>query len=176
MNLSRRDWMAGTMGAALMSAIAAAQEHAHQAVAQGGPAKLDFFDEASAADIGAIAEQVLPSDDGPGAKEAGVIFFIDRALTTFDSDQQDAYRKGIADLRSRSGGSFAALLGERQMEILHAIEKTEFFEQVRTHTLLGFLGDPSYGGNRDKVGWRHIGFDDRMFWQPPFGYYDKEQA
>ena len=29
-----------------------------------------------------------------------------------------------------------------------------------------------YGGNRDRVGWKLIGFEDRMAYQPPFGYYD----
>jgi hypothetical protein len=41
-----------------------------------------------------------------------------------------------------------------------------------THTLYGFLGNSSYGGNRDNVGWKLIGFEDRMAYQPPFGYYD----
>ena len=159
-----------------MAAIAAAREHASLAVAQSGPAKFEFFDEASAADVAAIAEQILPSDDGPGAKEAGAIYFIDRALITFDSDKQDAYRAGLKDLRVRAGGSLAALASDKQIELLHAIETTDFFDLVRTHTLLGFLGDPSYGGNRGKVGWKHIGFDDRMVWQPPFGFYDKEPA
>ena len=159
-----------------MAAIAAAQEHAHVAVAQNGTAKLEFFDEASAADVAAIAGQILPSDDGPGAKEAGAIYFIDRALTTFDSDKQDAYRAGLKDLRARAGGSFAALASGKQIELLHVIEKSDFFDLVRTHTLLGFLADPSYGGNRDKIGWKHIGFDDRTMWQPPFGFYDKEPA
>ncbi len=35
---------------------------------------------------------------------------------------------------------------------------------------------PSYGGNRDKAGWHLIGFDDRHFWQPPFGYYDEHEG
>ncbi|PYT19675.1 MAG: hypothetical protein DMG57_44565 [Acidobacteria bacterium] len=34
--------------------------------------------------IAAIANQIIPSNDGPGAREAGVIYFIDRALSTFD--------------------------------------------------------------------------------------------
>ena len=56
--------------------------------------------------------------------------------------------------------------------MIQAIETSEFFELIRTHTLMGFLGNPSYGGNRGKVGWKHIHFDDRMAFQPPFGYYD----
>jgi gluconate 2-dehydrogenase gamma chain len=68
--------------------------------------------------------------------------------------------------------SVAALKSEQQIQLIHAIEKTDFFELLRTHTLYGFLGNPSYGGNRDKVGWKLIGFEDRGAFQPPFGYYD----
>ncbi len=50
----------------------------------------------------------------------------------------------------------------------------DFFELLRTHTLYGFLGNPSYGGNRDRVGWKLIGFDNHMAYQPPFGYYDAQ--
>jgi hypothetical protein len=60
--------------------------------------------------------------------------------------------------------------------LIHAIETDPetagFFELLRTHTLYGFLGNPSYGGNRDRAGWKLIGFEDRMAYQPPFGYYD----
>jgi len=46
---------------------------------------------------------------------------------------------------------------------------------VRTHTILGFFGHPSYGGNRDLAGWKLIGFEDRYQFEPPFGYYDAER-
>ena len=71
-----------------------------------------------------------------------------------------------------SSASIATLSGKQQMELIRAIEHTDFFELLRTHTLYGFLGNPSYGGNRDQVGWKLIGFDDRHLFQPPFGYYD----
>ena len=35
---------------------------------------------------------------------------------------------------------------------------SEFFETLLANTIEGFLSDPSYGGNRDMVGWRMIGF------------------
>lgn len=60
------------------------------------------------------------------------------------------------------------------MDLLRASEKTEFFELLRKHTVWGFVGSPAYGGNRGKVGWTHIGFDDSMKFAPPFGYYDAE--
>ena len=33
-----------------------------------------------------------------------------------------------------------------------------FFETVRQHTIAGFLADPSYGGNRDMIGWKVAGY------------------
>jgi gluconate 2-dehydrogenase gamma chain len=56
---------------------------------------------------------------------------------------------------------------------LKAIEQTEFFKQVRFHTILGFFGHPMHGGNRDGVGWKMLGLEHSMQYEPPFGYYDK---
>ena len=33
-----------------------------------------------------------------------------------------------------------------------------FFASVRAHTILGFLADPKYGGNRDFAGWKLVGY------------------
>ena len=135
-----------------------------------------------AAEIDAITSQIIPSTDGPGAHEAGIIYFIDRALSTFDSDLRESYRQGMGGVQQKRQEMFpgsagvAALASEQQIRLMHAIETDsetkEFFELLRTHTLYGFLGNPSYGGNRDRVGWKLIGFEDRMAYQPPFGYYD----
>ena len=35
---------------------------------------------------------------------------------------------------------------------------------------------PSYGGNRDGVGWKLLGFQDAHVFYPPFGYYDRDYA
>jgi Gluconate 2-dehydrogenase subunit 3 len=180
---TRRRWILGTLGAGTLASIAAAREHAAMSAKSipDGTA-FEFFTAGEAAEVAAIAEQIIPSADGPGAREAGVIYFIDRALKTFDAAKQDVYKKGmlaVQDVRLKlfaDSRSIAALSGAQQLQLVHAIEKTDFFEVMREHTLLGFLGDPSYGGNRDKVGWKHIHFEDRMAWQPPFGYYDGEQA
>ena len=34
----------------------------------------------------------------------------------------------------------------------------EFFPLLITHTRQGFYADPIYGGNKDQVGWKVIGF------------------
>ena len=180
MHFTRRDWLLGSLGSAAWPAIAAAQEHARHAAARPAAARFEFFDEPTAADVAAIAAQILPSDEGAGAQEAGVIFFVDRALHTFDADKQDLYREGIKGVRDTarkmfpSTQSIAALTSGQQLELVRAIEKSDFFEAVRVHTLLGFLGSPAYGGNRDRVGWKYIEFEDRMTWEPPFGHYDAE--
>src|SRR5438067_1200701 len=51
-----------------------------------------------------------------------------------------------------------------------------FFETLRFHTVVAFLIDPEFGGNRDGVGWKVIGREPDHMFQPPFGYYDKDYA
>ena len=40
--------------------------------------------------------------------------------------------------------------------------------------LLGLLALPKYGGNKDNAGWALIGVEDNHYWEPPFGYYDRD--
>lgn len=177
MGLSRRGLIIGSLG--LAARIAEAQQHAHEAMQSASP-RLEILDPAVAAEVEALAAQIIPSDDGPGAREAGVIYFIDRALATFEADQRDAYRKGMDEIQQTrrkmypGSASIAGLTPGQQIELLRAVEKSEFFELLRKHTVWGFVGSPIYGGNRGKAGWAHIGFDDRMMFEPPFGYYDAE--
>jgi gluconate 2-dehydrogenase gamma chain len=178
MESTRRRWLSQCVGIAALAEVAAAQQHAHEAVQSAGPARFQTLDPVMALEIDAIVSQIVPSTDGPGAHEAGVIYFIDRAIATFDADLREAYHAGMAEVQQKrkemfpSSASVAALSNEQQIQLIHAIEHTEFFELLRTHTMYGFLGNPSYGGNRDHIGWKLIGFDDRMAFQPPFGYYD----
>ena len=80
---------------------------------------------------------------------------------------QQVRRKLFPDSASIRGLSDAQLIA-----LMGAIEGMPFFETLRTHTLMGFLGSPEYGGNRGGAGWAHIGFEDRMAFEPPFGAYD----
>jgi gluconate 2-dehydrogenase gamma chain len=131
-------------------------------------AGLKFFTAAQAREVEAIAAQIIPADElGPGAREAGVVRFIDLVLASFEREKQPEYRAGLKEL-----GPFAELDPAQQVAKLRAIEKTTFFETVREHTIAGFLSHPKYGGNRDGAGFRLLGFEDRHVFQPPFGYYD----
>ena len=148
-----------------------AQTHSHTEPPS-APGGLKFFTAGQARDVEAIAAQILPADDTPGAREAGVIRFIDLNLATYETERQADYIAGLKMLTGKSGGPFAELSPDRQLELLRAIEKSGFFQLVRQHTVMGFFSHPQYGGNRDKIGWKLIGFDDAYVFQPPFGYYD----
>jgi len=183
---SRRKFLLGSVSglssvwfASRWPAILAAQERAQQA-AQSSPAKFQFFSSQDAFEVDAIAAQIIPSDDTPGAHEAHVVHFIDQILVTFDRDKQPAYTQGLKDVQRKTQElfpgvtSFTSLTAAQQTQVLTAIEKTEFFEIIRVHTIMGFLAKPEYGGNYNHVAWKLIGFEDQMKYEPPFGYYDRE--
>jgi len=160
--------------------ILAAQEHVRLAVKAGQLPQLAFFTEAQAAEIGAMAAQIIPTDESPGAREAHCVYFIDRALSTFAEASQPVYTSGLQDLHSKTqqlyadAGKFSALTSEQQVKVLTAIEKTPFFRIVRTHTVIGFFSRPVHGGNYEKIGWKLIDYDDSLNHKPPFGYYDAQ--
>jgi gluconate 2-dehydrogenase gamma chain len=161
-------------------AILQASAQARQAAGGASPAAFEFFAPGQATEIETMAAQIIPTDDTPGAREARVIYFIDRALSTFDRDQQELYVQGLKDLAAKThelfpnAVKFSELSAPQQIQVLTAIEETPFFTYVRMHTIMGFLSNPEYGGNYDKIGWKLIGFSDEHAFQPPFGYYDAE--
>lgn len=174
-NFSRRYFLSSAWVAANMPAIAAAQQHANHAARTPQPLKFEFFNPEQAADVEAMAEQIIPADETPGARDARVVYFIDRALVTFERDKQKQYSEGLAKLLADRGKRFSELNATEQTAALTAIEKTEFFDLVRTHTVMGFFANPEHGGNLNEAGWKTIGFEDKFFFQSPFGYYDAEK-
>jgi gluconate 2-dehydrogenase gamma chain len=172
--------LGGAWVAANYAGIMEAQAFVQQAASSGQPIKLAFLTEAQAAEVDAMAAQIIPSDATPGAREAHVINFIDRALVTFEKNQQQAYVKGLQDLDAQTktlfpaAPRFSALTSEQQIQVLTAMEKTPFFNLVRTHTVTGFFASPIHGGNYNKVGWKLVNYDDSLNHKPPFGYYDAQ--
>jgi len=183
---NRRDFLSGAGGAfglALVAthwpAIAAAHAHAAVAAADPGEARLGFLTGDDARDVEAIAAQVIPSDDSPGAREAGALYFIDRSLQTWQSAQGGNFRLGLKDFQQRfaaahPGPRFADADSGTQISFLVSIESGDFFQGVRALTLIGLFALPQYGGNRDGIGWRLIGFNDQHAFTPPFGFYDRD--
>lgn len=129
--------------------------------------------------VEAISGRIIPSDDEPGAVEAGVVNFIDKALANEDQALAPVYAAGLpgvdAVAKARFQKSFVALAPADQDVVLAALESgdaagwpkipvpaKDFFAAVRAHTVFGFLCDPSYGGNRDYVGWQVVGYPGRQ--------------
>src|SRR5260370_23131373 len=97
-NLSRRWFLSQSLtgiSAAWMSAhwpsMLSAATHARHAAQSAAPAKFEFFSPELAAEIDAISARIIPTTDTPGAHEAGVAFFINRALPTFAKNDKKTY-------------------------------------------------------------------------------------
>src|SRR5277367_6761221 len=101
MQSTRRLWLSQCVGIAALADVALAQQHAHDAVQSSVPPAFQTLDPATAAEIDAITSQIVPSTDGPGAHEAGVVYFIDRALSTFDTDLRESYKAGMAQVQQK---------------------------------------------------------------------------
>jgi gluconate 2-dehydrogenase gamma chain len=125
--------------------------------------------------VEAITARILPSDDTPGAREAGCVNFIDKALAHEDSALRSTYEQGAAGLEAvahaRFQRPFVELIAVEQDALLTTLQdgaadawpaqqvtQQEFFDTVRMHTVLGFLSDPAHGGNRDYTGWKLTGY------------------
>lgn len=186
---SRREFLAAS-GVALATLwltadadeLGASLRHAAHVARANRPAPLEAFTPQQAADVEAIAAQIIPTDDTPGAREARVINFIDHSMANWAKPQLPTFLEGLKELNAEvekrwpGAGTFVKLSSSRQIELLTAWEKDRkpFFEAVRSAAITGMFSLPVYGGNYDRIGWKLLGFEDRFAWQPPFGAYDAE--
>jgi gluconate 2-dehydrogenase gamma chain len=170
----RRGLLTGGVAAGL-AALTVEQASAQDAAAK--PAGYDgfaFFNPREAETIEAVTERIWPhTGTGPGAKAAGAVFYIDRALDGAYAEHKPTYRRAVRGLNAVSLAEhrkpFVDLSAEQQDAVLTRLERNELvgfrggegrrvFDLMRTHTMEGVLSDPIYGGNRDFVGWRVVGY------------------
>jgi gluconate 2-dehydrogenase gamma chain len=150
---------------------------------------LTFFNDDEARTVEAIAERIIPGN-GPdaGATEAGVVYYIDRALAGISPDLQVVYRLGLRALEEFCQAdrrlSFTELTSQEQDDIVRRFLGPEvgepesgldssldddhvrelrsvlvrLFAILREHTIEGYFCDPVYGGNRNAVAWKLVGF------------------
>ena len=85
---------------------------------------------------------------------------------------QEIYREAIREINAHCSKAhakvFSFLTAEQQDAVLRDLEAGRielqalsakvFFEFLLKNTVEGFFSDPVHGGNRDKIGWRLIGF------------------
>ena len=159
------------------ASLLAAGQHRHPKSATlptGGPLAFRYFTQEQVATVEAITEQIIPADEDPGAKWAGVVHYIDWALAGEFAGLRPSYETGLTRVsmltKEVSPKSFAVLDFAVQTKILEKLESDErregngvsgqeFFQLVRRQTLEGFFGDPKYGGNRAFVGWKMLKFE-----------------
>jgi gluconate 2-dehydrogenase gamma chain len=123
-----------------------------------------FIDRQLAGPYGRSADHYMKGPFHDGTKEQG-----DQSPLT----PTRHYRLSLAALdkycRGRFNGSgFAQLADERKDEVLKGLEAgslkldgvdgKKFFTMLLTDTKEGFFADPVYGGNKDMVAWKMIGF------------------
>ena len=175
-NPSRRDLLksAGLVGAAVVgtgtasNAIAAdssAADHSNFIVAREA---LEVLTAEEADTLEAVCDCLIPSDaNGPGAKEARAVHYIDRSLASHNASSRYNFTIGVSALndycRSTKSKPFYELINDQQNSVLLALQSNKipgfspsgsgFFDMVRRHTIDGTFSDPYYGGNQNFVGW-----------------------
>ncbi len=144
--------------------------------------------------VDALTRMIMPSDDNdPGAAEARVIVYIDRALGSHRAEYKESYVSGLAafdrycQLSHEAG--FLDLDTRNQRRALMGIDRArsprnwpddapmgarDFLRMLVTHTMEGMFSDPSYGGNYRETGWKLIRFPGRAAfgYDPPFSEFD----
>lgn len=185
---SRRDFLAMSGSAAggawlmrMAPALAALQACASEARESG--AAFVTFTPREGLDFEALAARIIPTDDTPGAREAGVVYFADLALQDLFAEFLPVIRPGLAALSERVATSHPASGGFAELDEASqdaAVAQTEamdpgFFAFARILVTVGFVSNPEHGGNKGGIGWTHIGFEPRYAYQPPFGYYDRNE-
>ena len=184
--LSRRRFLGSAGGAVRSSAIVltmpmllAACKGAQQA--RLSEEKFNTLTVEEADELESIAARIIPTTGTPGAREAGVIYFIDNVLGDDREEELLLLQQGLRELKTSVALSFGAphfhqLEEAQQDQALIEIENTVFFDTIRYLTVAGMFSLPEYGGNRDYVGYDLIQFNNQHAWQPPFGYYDADYA
>lgn len=127
---------------------AAEPEHHMDAPPKPRPEKYQpqFFTPPEYAAVDQLSELIIPADGTPGAKEAGVVEFIDFMAANF-TDIQQPFRTGLASLdalaKQKHGSAFVTLPEAQQTELLRGMAKGEaqdqaFFKLVRKYTVMGY--------------------------------------
>lgn len=187
MTVTRRDFLSG-IGATWVAAALACRDAGNQATMVHTPAEsppppreLRFLTPDEFTELEAITARIIPTDETPGAREAGAAWFIDGGLATFGKEQQPLMRDGLVRLARdvarahRGKRRFSELTAEQQDALLKAREETDFFGFTRFVTIAGLLTLPKYGGNKDYIGWDLVGQERTYEFTPPFGWYDRPE-
>lgn len=123
-----------------------AHEHNHPvAKPTGKPYTLQFFSKGEYATIAALTERIIPTDDTPGAREAGVAEFIDLIVFYDKGDVQPAMRRVVSDADAVAyemhDMPFVKLSVLQQDDAIARmmIEKKKSFDLIRNYCVMGYF-------------------------------------
>ena len=129
-NDSRRAALVGmsrVVGAAWLAAnwpaVARAAEHSHHMMAAPAAARILHLDALEEQVATLVSGHIVPGGDSPGAREAGVIYFIDYCVGQHCLGADEGFCKGLKALDDSArelypdAGGFAALDEVRQLEL-----------------------------------------------------------
>ncbi|MEO8370553.1 MAG: gluconate 2-dehydrogenase subunit 3 family protein [Candidatus Solibacter sp.] len=109
--------------------------------------------------VEALCDQIVPADDAPGARQAGVLYYIDRQLAGPLARFAPRYHAALPVFNGLPDLPFA-----EQTAFLQALkgEPAAFFQLVIDHTMQSYYGSPEHGGNRDEASWKMLDIVDVM--------------
>jgi gluconate 2-dehydrogenase gamma chain len=124
-DINRRSFLKGTVGTAAAMAVSTA--YSRDLLAQetsSAFAGYTFLSPSEVSTLEVIAEQIWPTDDSIGGRDAGVVTYIDRALSGAYSHFQPVYRLGLEWVDQAAneahGDSFASLESDQQLALMEA--------------------------------------------------------
>lgn len=135
-----------------------------------------FFTDEEAVLMDALADQIIPPDEWPGGREAGVTNFIDKQLVGPYTRFQEKYRKGLLSVQATCkvwySKKFEELEWNDQMAFLEKMEAgelktagwakgfdSEFFNLFRDHCMQAYYGSPRHGGNKSNISYKMLQLD-----------------
>jgi len=138
---------------------------------------LVFLDNQLSGDYGAGASMYLdgPYDLQNEEKIMGFPQFIatpkDRyisGLKALQSYSYENYRKPIYELSNEQIDSILSGMEDGSISLGDTVNTKAFFELMLQNVREGYLADPIYGGNKDMVGWKMIGFPGARYDYRPY--------
>lgn len=80
-------------------------------------------------------------------------------IAALDRYARQKYERAFKDLDPKDQDAIVGEMAEGKIEAFDpGLTAQSFFQNLRRHTAEGMFSDPAYGGNRDMVGWKLIGF------------------
>jgi gluconate 2-dehydrogenase gamma chain len=144
-----------------------------------------YLDDEAKRQVAVLFEAILPGTPAaPGAGDAGAAGFLDvllsadpevfyevagwrkryaAALPALDAVARSRFGRPLADLGPDEARDLVASLAAGRLDGLPPdVDQRQLFATLRGHCIEGCFSDPRWGGNRDRVVWRWLGYG-----QPP---------